>query len=618
MFVEEFSDAIGLVLAQRYTLLQHLGSGGMGSVFKASDSLLAEDVALKLLHRDIKRQEKSLQRFLREVQLTRLVTHPNVVRTYECGRDGEHVFFTMEYVPGCTLRDRLDDGPLSLEEFKKVLSQILMGLAAIHANGIVHRDLKPSNIMIKEDGFVKVADLGVARPQMSELTTTNELIGSAPYLAPEIWSDNKVTPLSDIYALGVLSYEILTGRMPYMVETTAQLLYTQMTQEPPLPKELRSDIPEELSNIIRRMVAREMTERPQSTEEILGELSSFLPPPATVNDGSSGLSWNSPPPSAVDGGSSTPLFQSFFSSSKQPVDLESRYLSVGNFSMSKKQCKKSLYWTTVAFLVLYIAVNLWQPFLELVSPTPVFPAEEVLAFKAEDLLLEDGAHLAAWTSTGPLGVKLLQPVEDRRPVVRKNVINQKAVLTFDGKDDLLNISGLQKPFNETNEMTAIAVARTLSLRSTGTLWSFQTNQMFNSVARMAFLSGGGITIRAGTSLKGNTNYVAHDVETLELAVYSFVIDPKNVSLYRNGGVLTKGDIVSPPDFDQGRVFNIGADYDTMGPMNYFHGDLAELRLFTGRLPASERAKIEAKLAQDYQISLPNAVVLKGDNTQLNR
>jgi len=259
----------GYSVANRYKIQSVVGVGGMGVVYLAKDQVLGgEGVALKVLHRDYARKHKYMQRFLREVQLMHRVNHPNVVRTFDVGADGDLVYFTMEYVPGRSLQDLLDSGQFSPQQAISILAQICDGLDAIHKEAIVHRDLKPGNVIIVPKSEVKIADFGLARPEVSSLTSHNEVIGSAAYMAPEIWLGKEVTPAIDIYSLGVLAYELVTGVLPYDSDTPATMMRMHLDNEPVPPIELNEHTPLWLSKLILRLLAKNPADRPDNAAEI--------------------------------------------------------------------------------------------------------------------------------------------------------------------------------------------------------------------------------------------------------------------------------------------------------------------------------------------------------------
>lgn len=267
----------GIPLAGRYILSKLLGSGGMGAVYLATDSMLNdEQVALKVLHEELCKNEKHTKRFLREVQLTRKVTHPNVVRTFDAGQENGRLFFTMEYAPGSTLKERLQGGPIPWEEAASILREIAKGLYAIHQADIIHRDLKPGNVIISPDGFVKITDFGVAKPGVSDLTGHNEIIGSIPYMSPEVWVGRNVTGSADIYALGVLTYEMLTGVLPFEGDSPAELMCKHLENIPVSPMEMNPQVPEWLSGLVMRMLSKDAEGRPAGPEQIVLEVNSQL------------------------------------------------------------------------------------------------------------------------------------------------------------------------------------------------------------------------------------------------------------------------------------------------------------------------------------------------------
>lgn len=260
----------GSLVAGRYRIEKTLGTGGMGSVYLAADEVLdGEKVAIKILHPDLIGEERQTQRFLREVQLMRRVNHPNVVRTFDFGTDDSAVYFTMEYVPGQPLEDMIQSQDLPLEAIPHLIEQICLGLEAIHAANIIHRDLKPANIIVLDDGTAKITDFGVARPEYSNLTAHNEIIGSALYIAPEVWLGTELTHRVDLYSLGVLLYELTTGVLPFEGDSTAALMRLHLEYEPPPPKSLNADIPVWLNKLILRLISKPAHDRPEDARAVI-------------------------------------------------------------------------------------------------------------------------------------------------------------------------------------------------------------------------------------------------------------------------------------------------------------------------------------------------------------
>ena len=260
----------GDILASRYEVVRPLGSGGMGCVYLAHDKVLGgEKVALKVLHSDYAREQKHTKRFLREVQLMHKVNHPNVVRTYDVGSQDGMIYFTMEYVPGRSLADQIDYHELKKESIPNMMLQIANGLAAIHSAGIIHRDLKPGNIILLEEGGVKITDFGVARPEVSKLTAPNEIIGSTAYMAPEVWLGKDLSTSIDLYSLGVILYELLTGEVPFDGNTPASVMRLHLDVAPVPPKDIDRNTPLWLNKLALKLLGKSPKQRPANAEEII-------------------------------------------------------------------------------------------------------------------------------------------------------------------------------------------------------------------------------------------------------------------------------------------------------------------------------------------------------------
>lgn len=267
---QEFKLSPGQILSNRYEIVSFLGRGGMASVYLASDTLLnGTRVALKVLHLHLQHQSAQYQRFLREVQLTRLVTHPNVVRTYDVGQDRELTYYTMEIISGVSLDRIIDEaGQLPVDRALRYILQVCAGLCAIHRCEIIHRDLKPANILVVEQDQIKITDFGVARPKISHLTEDNSFCGTVLYIAPEVFRGEDITPATDCYGLGVMLYEMLTGDVPFRDEIIGKLIGMHLSKPPLPPISARPDIPPWLNELTLAMLAKRPIERP-SLEEIM-------------------------------------------------------------------------------------------------------------------------------------------------------------------------------------------------------------------------------------------------------------------------------------------------------------------------------------------------------------
>ena len=266
--------APGSVLAGRYQVIEELGKGGMGRVYKAFDTEIREHIALKLLSPEIATDEGVLERFRNELKLARKISHRNICRMYDLGRTGDTAYITMEFVPGEDLKSLLKRiGHLPVPRTVAVAQQVCEGLAEAHSQGIVHRDLKPQNIMIDRDGNARIMDFGIARSVKGKgITDTGVVIGTPDYMAPEQFEGMEADQTSDIYSLGTILYEMVTGEAPFEGETPLVVALKHKTEKPRDPRELNPQIPESLSRLVQRCLEKERQKRHQSVIEVLAEL----------------------------------------------------------------------------------------------------------------------------------------------------------------------------------------------------------------------------------------------------------------------------------------------------------------------------------------------------------
>jgi serine/threonine protein kinase len=278
------SVATARVVAGRYELSTLIGQGGMGQVWTAYDRRLDRRVAVKLLRPDkVAGQEADelRRRFLRECRVTAQVDHPGLVTVHDAGSEGEELYLVMQYVDGADLSDHLaEHDPYPWQWAVAVAAQLCAVLSAVHAVPIVHRDLKPRNVMVKQDGTVTVLDLGVASvmdTDTTRLTHTGSPIGTPAYMAPEQAMGGAVGPYTDLYALGVLMYELLSGNVPFTGATALGVLHRHL-YEPPVPvRRMRPEVPEALEALVLRLLAKDPQHRPASAQETYEQLLPLLP-----------------------------------------------------------------------------------------------------------------------------------------------------------------------------------------------------------------------------------------------------------------------------------------------------------------------------------------------------
>ncbi|MDJ0380610.1 serine/threonine-protein kinase [Streptomyces sp. G-G2] len=274
------------ILGERYQLATVLGQGGMGQVWTAYDRRLDRRVAVKLLRPDKVAgpgtvAEELRRRFVRECRVTAQVDHPGLVTVHDAGNDGDELYLVMQYVEGADLADHLaEHDPYPWPWAVSVVAQLCSVLSAVHAVPIVHRDLKPRNVMVRPDGTLTVLDLGVASvmdTDTTRLTHTGSPIGSPAYMAPEQAMGGAVGPYTDLYALGVLLYELLSGNVPFAGSTALGVLHRHL-YEPPLPvRQLRPEVPHQLEAVLMHLLAKDPQDRPGSAQEVYEALVPLLP-----------------------------------------------------------------------------------------------------------------------------------------------------------------------------------------------------------------------------------------------------------------------------------------------------------------------------------------------------
>lgn len=266
------------VIADRYEVISHIGQGGMADVFMGIDPILNRKVAIKILRADLSTDAISILRFEREAQAAAALSHPNIVEIYDVGDYKGHHYIVMEYVEGKTLKQVIRSrGPLVNEEAIDIMKQLCSAVAEAHARGIIHRDIKPQNVIVKADGSVKILDFGIATAKGSmQLTQANNVMGSVHYLAPELAKGEQASPQSDIYALGIVLYEMLSGDVPFKADQAVQIALKHMREPMPDIRQMNSSVPQSVANIITRATAKNPEERYRSAREMLADVSTCL------------------------------------------------------------------------------------------------------------------------------------------------------------------------------------------------------------------------------------------------------------------------------------------------------------------------------------------------------
>ncbi|MGB6865548.1 MAG: serine/threonine-protein kinase, partial [Candidatus Aminicenantaceae bacterium] len=265
---------IAKTIAGKYRILGELGRGGMGTVYKAMDIRLKRSVALKFLPPELTRDEEAKERFVQEAQAASALDHPNICTIYEIDEtEDNQMFISMACYEGESLKEKIEKKSLRADEVIDIARQIAEGLSKAHKQGIIHRDIKPANIMITEDGVAKIVDFGLAMLSgQVRLTRTGTTLGTAAYMSPEQVLGEEVDHRTDIWSLGVVLYEMLTGQLPYRGDQMQGVVHSILNTEPEPISSLRSDIPYHIEQVVSKSLEKEKKRRFQKTEEVISAL----------------------------------------------------------------------------------------------------------------------------------------------------------------------------------------------------------------------------------------------------------------------------------------------------------------------------------------------------------
>ena len=268
----------GQKINDRYEIIKSIGEGGMANVYLAHDTYLDRDVAIKILRGDLSGDEKFVRRFQREALAASSLSHPNIVEMYDVGEDNGTYYIVMEYIKGQTLKQLIKKrGALTLSECIDIMTQLTDGVDCAHASYIIHRDLKPQNIMIQDNGEIKITDFGIAMAiNNTQLTQTNSVLGSAHYLPPEQASGKGTTVKSDIYSMGILFFELLTGTLPFKGDSAMEIVFKQVKDDIPSVCAIDPSIPQSVENIVLRATAKNPKNRYSSAKEMHDDIVTCL------------------------------------------------------------------------------------------------------------------------------------------------------------------------------------------------------------------------------------------------------------------------------------------------------------------------------------------------------
>jgi len=374
---------IGMVLGDRYELLERVGAGGMAYVYRARDHKLDRHVAVKILKDDLAQDVEFRERFHDESKAVAMLSHTNIVNIYDVSSTTNPDYIVMEYVEGLTLKEYIQSrgGILSWKEALHFTTQITKALIHAHQKGVIHRDIKPHNIMLLHDSSVKVMDFGIARLTKKSDSLTRETLGSVHYISPEQARGSIVDHRTDIYSLGVVLYEMLTGRLPYEGETSVAIALQHIQSAPVPPRMINSDIPKGLEEIVQKMMAPDVSKRYMDSEALFRDLDTFRKHPETEFEYDE-ESFNAPGLKSEELVEVSPKVPATVERPRQiktkvrsKEDFNSRYAQQRNekyqereeYSRARRRARKNTVWTGVLLTIIALIalfLLLWQTTLK--------------------------------------------------------------------------------------------------------------------------------------------------------------------------------------------------------------------------------------------------------------
>ncbi|KRN76291.1 Stk1 family PASTA domain-containing Ser/Thr kinase [Weissella minor] len=322
------------VIGGRYRIVAPIGEGGMANVYKVQDIILDRIVALKIMRLDMRDDPIVQKRFENEIRASTELVHPNITQVYDYGDEDGNQYLVTEYISGPDLKHyEKDNFPLPLTKVVNILTQVLSGIQEAHNHDIIHRDLKPQNILMTDDGTAKITDFGIARAQSSYgMTQTNTAIGSVHYMAPEQVRGEVATPQSDLYSLGIMLYELLTGKVPYDGETSVAVAVKHTTEPMPLVRDSDPRIPQALENVILKATAKNPSERYLSADEMREDLATVLSP-----DRMNEARWESP--SAGENETATKVISTVDNALQEPANQKTATMMTATNSTAQRGAK---------------------------------------------------------------------------------------------------------------------------------------------------------------------------------------------------------------------------------------------------------------------------------------
>lgn len=452
--MENHDKYIGQMLDNRYEILERIGTGGMAVVYKARCHRLNRLVAVKILKEELTGDEEFRRRFKAESQAVAMLSNPNIVSVYDVSRSGNIEYIVMELIDGITLKQYINrKGLLNWKETLHFATQIVKALSHAHKSGIIHRDIKPHNIMILKDGSVKVTDFGIARIMSNQSTLTQEALGSVHYISPEQAKGAQVDARSDLYSLGVVMYEMLTSRLPFVGDSPVSVAIQHISAIPLMPREINPDVPVGLEEIAMHAMESNLEQRYESADDILADLESFRKNPSVVFGYSitSGV--------AADGSLTQTSARREIPVLKTP-SKKSAEMTKEEYRESKKRSRKTgmlVGILCVAVFAILAFLFMWNYFLkDLLDPEPVlvtipsFEGELLTAVQNnEEYDIYNFDVTLEYNEEYPEGYIISQsPLPDRQQAMTESGVDIKVVVSSGSEPQVLMPDYVNKDYRE--------------------------------------------------------------------------------------------------------------------------------------------------------------------------
>ncbi len=427
------------IIDGRYRVISRLGSGGMADVYLAQDQLLGREVAVKVLHHHFAEDHEFVERFRREASSAAALSHPNIVGIFDRGEWNGTYYIAMEYVAGRSLKTIVrEQGPLEPTLAIDIVIQILRAARSAHRRGVIHRDLKPHNVILDEEGRARVTDFGIARAGASDMTLTGSIMGTAQYLSPEQAQGFAVSAASDLYSIGVILYELLTGAVPFEGETAVAIAFKQVSAEPRPPSELNPSLPPSLDAVVLRALAKDPAQRYADADELIAALQherEALPalagaPAASAQDAHV---YHAPPPSHPSTGSLL----------LAPAGAGQYELENGQPPDERRRRRRAMLWALAIVLVVaavVLALLLTQPSKSVSVPDVTGQSEQTAGAALRSAGLNPEPSLASSTKVASGLVIRQSPVAGS--VVKKGGSVKIVVSGGPASKSLMNVAGL--------------------------------------------------------------------------------------------------------------------------------------------------------------------------------